>query len=126
MPLKQFLGAILGTNRPKVIAVIGLTRADVAAAMAHARTGEAHLPIWAWCAEDAAPVDGCERFVPRANAWRVRRDLRSAWPALSIVPWTGGMPGTRRAPALKLIAFTIPPFRVVICNEAGGFVAGRP
>jgi len=122
MPLKRLLGAILGTNRPKVIAVIGLTRAELEAAVAHARTGEANLPIWAWCAEDAAPVAGCERFVPRANAWRVRKDLRSAWPALSIVPWTG----RRRAPALKLIAFTIPPFRVVIYNEAGGFVAGRP
>jgi hypothetical protein len=120
--MKNLLRRLIGGDRPKVIAVIGMTRADVEAGVAHARSSGSELPVWAWCAEEAEPVDGCERFVAAAGAWRVFRDLQSAWPALTIVSWPGG----RGAAALKLIPFTSPPFRIVVFNEAKGFFAGSP
>jgi glycosyltransferase involved in cell wall biosynthesis len=121
--MKNLLKRLIGGDRPKVIAVIGVTRADVDAGVAHARSSGSELPVWAWCAEKTAEsVDGCERFVAAAGAWRVLRDLQSAWPALTIVSWRGG----RGDAALKLIPFAIPPFRIVVCNEARGFFAGRP
>ena len=121
--MKNLLKRLIGGNRPKAIAVIGVTRADVEAGVGHARSSGSQLPVWAWCAEETAvPVAGCDHFVGSAGAWRVLRDLRSAWPALMITSWTGG----RRAVGLKLIPFLIPPFRVVVCNEARGFFPGRP
>jgi glycosyltransferase involved in cell wall biosynthesis len=94
----------------------------VECAIRHARSSAANLPIWAWCAEESAPVAGCERFTAGAGAFRYRKDLRQVWPALSIVAWTG-KPGCT---ALKLLPLTIPPFRVVLFNEAEGFFAARP
>ncbi|MGD1069103.1 MAG: glycosyltransferase family 4 protein [Bryobacteraceae bacterium] len=121
--MKNLLKRLIGGDRPKVIAVIGVTRADVAAGVSHAQSGGSKLRVWAFCAEEAAEwVEGCDRFVAAAGALRVLRDLRSVWPALIIVSWTGG----RGAAALKLIPFWTPPFRIVVCNEAGGFFAGRP
>lgn len=91
-------------------------------AIRHARTSAASLPIWAWCAEESAPVAGCERFTAGARAFRFANDLRRAWPALSIVAWTG----KRGCIALKLLPLAFPPFRVVLFNEAEGFFAARP
>ncbi len=108
--MKALLKKLTGADRPKVIAVIGLTRGEVEAGIAHARTGGSDLPIRSWCAEDGA------------TARRVRRDLRTVWPALTIVAWTG----TKHHTTLKLVPFAVPPFRVVIFNEAHGFFAAKP
>jgi glycosyltransferase involved in cell wall biosynthesis len=116
------LAGLIGANRPKVIAVFGTTRAEVECAIRHARTSAASLPIWAWCAEESAPVAGCERFTAGARAFHFANDLRRAWPALSIVAWTG----KRGCIALKLLPLAFPPFRVVLFNEAEGFFAARP
>jgi glycosyltransferase involved in cell wall biosynthesis len=121
--MKNLLKRLIGGDRPKVIAVIGVTRADVEAGVAHAQSSGSELPVWAWCAEKTAePVEGCERFVADAGALRVFRDLQSAWPGLTIVSWTG----SRGDAALKLVPFAIPPFRIVVFNEAKGFFAGSP
>lgn len=122
----RFLIARLVT-RPKVIAVIGATRDDVERAVRHARGSDSDLPIWVYCAEDLPeerrPENiACASFVSGSDALRFRRDLKSVWPALSIVAWTGA-----RAPiALKLGAFLMPPFRVLVLNEAGDFFPATP
>jgi glycosyltransferase involved in cell wall biosynthesis len=120
--LRALLAGLIGAHRPKIIAVFGTTRAEVECAIRHARMNTENLPIWAWCAEESAPVAGCERFTAGAGAFRHRKDLCQAWPALSIVAWTG-KPGCT---ALKLLPLTVPPFRVVLFNEAEGFFAARP
>ena len=117
--------------RPRVIAVIGATRTDVERAIRHARGANSNFPIWAYCLEvltegdlpeNASPPAGCERFVSGTDALRFREDLKRVWPALSIVAWTG----TRTPAALKLGAFFIPPFRILVLNEAGDFFPATP
>jgi glycosyltransferase involved in cell wall biosynthesis len=120
--MKARIKRLLGAGRPRVIAVIALTRDEAEAAVAHAATGSGNLPIWLWCAEDAAGVAGCQRIVSHATAARVRRDLRDIWPALMIAPWTGGWKGA----SLKLLPLYTPPFRAVFFNEALGFFPPRP
>jgi glycosyltransferase involved in cell wall biosynthesis len=102
--------------------VFGTTRAEVECAIRHARTSAANLPIWAWCSEESAPVAGCERFTAGLDAFHIAKDLRRVWPALSIVAWTG----RPKAISLKLLPLAVPPFRVVLFNEAEGFFAARP
>jgi glycosyltransferase involved in cell wall biosynthesis len=105
--MKSALKRLAGADKPRIIAVIATTRREVELAIAHARTADAQIPIRAWCAEEGA------------TARQVRRELRASWPALSIVAWTG-----RRSNAgLKLVALTVPPFRVAAFNEAGDFFA---
>jgi glycosyltransferase involved in cell wall biosynthesis len=125
--VKKLVARLLGANRPKVIAVFGSTRADIECAVRHAQTADAELPVWAWCAEYAEPVAGCDRFIAGAEARHFRRDLRGAWPALSIVAWTGRpSPNGLTACALKLMPLLVPPFRVILFNEAQGFFPVRP
>ena len=121
-PMRSLLRRFLGARRPRMIAVVGICREDIEAGVEHAYTSSSGLPVWAWCAGDAEPVSGCDRFVARATASRIRGDLRQVWPALTIVSWTG-QPG---AWAVKLAPFTAPPFRIVIRNEAQGFFPARP
>jgi glycosyltransferase involved in cell wall biosynthesis len=120
--MKNLLKGFIGADRPKIIAVIGITRDDVEAAVDHARTASSGLPLWAWCVADAEPVKGCERFIAKTTASDVREGLRSVWPALLLVAWTG----KSESLALKLLPFTIPPFRFVVFNEARGFFTARP
>jgi glycosyltransferase involved in cell wall biosynthesis len=121
--LKRFLKSAGGADRPRVIAVIGVTRQEAEAGVAHALTGAANLPVYAWCAEQssAEPIPGCKAFTPGASAAQIRHNLSSYWPALTLVSWTGG----RGKWAHKLLPFTLPPFRIVIANEAGGFFAAK-
>ncbi len=124
--LATLASRFVGADRPKIIAVFGGTRAEVECAIRHARTSPIDLPVWAWCAEDleegAEPVAGCARFTSGARASRFTKDLRQAWPALSIVAWTGKSGSI----AMKLLPLAFPPFRVVLFNEAEGFFAARP
>src|ERR1700722_3995306 len=108
--MKALLKKLIGADRPRVIAVIGLTRREVEAGIAHAQTSGADLPIRSWCAEDGA------------TARQVRRDFQAIWPALTIGAWTGA----RHHASLKVTAFTVPPFRIVVFNEAHGFFAAKP
>jgi glycosyltransferase involved in cell wall biosynthesis len=103
------LKRLVGADRPKAIAVVGLTRADVEAGVAHARTAGEALPIRTWCAEET-------------SAWAMRRELGSVWPALILVSWTG----RRGDVAFKALPLTVPPFRVVVFNESRGFFPARP
>jgi glycosyltransferase involved in cell wall biosynthesis len=124
--VRAWLAGLVGSNRPKVIAVFGATRAEVECAIRHAQTSAADLPVWAWCAEEIAaddePVEGCARLISGSAASTFSRDLREVWPALSIVGWTG----RRGSPAMKLLPLATPPFRVVLFNEAEGFFAPSP
>jgi glycosyltransferase involved in cell wall biosynthesis len=107
--MKAALKRLIGADRPRIIAVLGLTREDVEAGVAHALTAGETLPIRTWCAEEV-------------SAGRVRAELGAVWPALVLVSWTG-----RRGDWLfKLAPLTTPPFRVVIFNESRGFFAARP
>lgn len=116
--MKTLLRRALGADRPKIIAVFASNRADAEQGVKHAHTSGATLPVWVWCAENAAPVAGCDRVI-RGN---FAAGLGQVWPALSIVSWTG----SRGATGLKVAAFLRPPFRIVVFNEAGGFFAPRP
>jgi glycosyltransferase involved in cell wall biosynthesis len=121
--MKALFKRLIGADRPSVIAVIGLTLEQVSAGVAHARTSGSGLPVWAWSAEAAGySAEPCDRFVSGASASRVRKDLSTVWPALTIVCWNG----ERRGAALKLVPFIVPPFRIVVANEAGGFFAAQP
>jgi len=120
--LKSRLLRLVGANRPKIIAVFATTRAEAERAVSHARAG-ANLPIWAYCAEAAIPIEGCARFDSGSGALRrFAKELRGVWVALSIVAWTGPSAG-RPAAAAKLFPFTILPFRILVLNEAGDFFA---
>jgi glycosyltransferase involved in cell wall biosynthesis len=107
--MKAALKRLIGADRPKVIAVLGLTPEDVEAGVAHALTAGQDLPIRTWCAEET-------------GAHRVRRELTEVWPALVLVSWTGRPGGL----LFKLTPLTVPPFRVVVFNESRGFFAARP
>jgi glycosyltransferase involved in cell wall biosynthesis len=108
--VRRLLARFFGQNRRKVIAVFALTRAEAERAVRHALTSGSELPVWVWCVEErrayTIPVD----------------ELGHMWCALSVVAWTG----TRGGLLLKLFPFLIPPFRVLVMNEAGDFFPGRP
>lgn len=115
--MKAILRKMIGGDRPRVIAVFGATRAEVERSVRHVLASSPGLPVWAWCEENAAPVEGCERFVCGDAAAKPAGDLRSVWPALSIVAWTasGGSASLKLLPLVRL------PFRVLVQNEAGDF-----
>ena len=102
--MKALLKRLIGADRRRIIAVIGVTQKDVLEGVAHARTSGSELPVWVWCAQALdEPLDRslerCERVVTGVGAVRVRKDLGSVWPALTIVAWTG----QRGAAVLKLL-----------------------
>src|SRR5260370_38739208 len=107
--MKAALRRLLGADRPRVLAVIATTWAEAERGVRHALTADSPHPIYVWCAEDGPWPEGCAQFFPRADGRSIRRGLRSVWPALSIVFWSGrfGFAGVKLAP------FTTPPFRVV-------------
>jgi len=119
--IRSFLARLIGGDRPKIVAVFGADGEELERAIGHARSGSG-LPIWAWCREalEKAP-EGCERFFQGSSALsEFQRALRERWVALSIVPWTG------RGGFSRLRPFAIPPFRVLVMNEAGDFFPAKP
>lgn len=120
--MKRTLARLLGAHRPKVIAVFGATRAEVAAAVAHASAGATGLPVHAYCEEVSGPVPGCAQFACGSQFNAFKSGLDRCWPALSIVAWTGGDGST----ALKLYPFSRFPLRILIMNEAGDFFSASP
>ena len=119
--MKRSLQRLIGADREKIIAVLATTREDAASCVEHARTAAAGLPIRVWCVEPGEPSAECEGWVAAATVARTRRDFQGIWPALTIVSWAG----TRDNADFKLLPLLIPPFRVVVRNEAGGFFAAR-
>lgn len=120
--MKSGIRRWIGPRRPRIIAVIGQSREDIAKGIAHARTSGAPFPVWAWCSGDAAGLGGCDRLIGNATAQQILRDLAAVWPALILASWTGGHHGL----ALKLLPLVVPPFRAVIRNEADDFFPARP
>jgi len=121
--MKNMAKRLVGAGLPRVIAVCGRTRAEVKAGVLHARTSGTDLPIWGFCEESCEPVSNCDRFESGLSAGALRQRLTSVWPALTIVNWSGKSTGST---AFKLVPLTVRPFRVVICNEAGGFFGATP
>ncbi|MCU1325049.1 MAG: hypothetical protein JWN34_419 [Bryobacterales bacterium] len=116
--MRRHIKRLLGANRPKVIAVLASTHEEAASCVEHAKTSGSSLPVWVWCAEPGVGARPCgDRLWTSATALSARRDLQGVWPALTIVCWTG----ERSATGLKLLPFTVPPFRIVIRNEAADF-----
>ena len=108
-------------ERNKVIVIFAASLQQARYSTKHAQTSSQPLPIWVFCAEDSPDaVEGADRFVFGPEALRFRKDLSSVWPALSIVAWTGE-PGPA---AFKVAPLFIPPFRVLVLNEAGDFFPG--
>lgn len=120
--MKTLLKRLIGADREKIIAVLALTREEVAECVEHARTAGTALPIWVWCAEPGHAVVPCDHYVAGATRRQASHDLGEVWPALIIVAWSGFPSGS----GLKLLPFFTFPYRFVVRNEAGGFFPGRP
>jgi glycosyltransferase involved in cell wall biosynthesis len=86
------------------------------------------VPVWLFATSEPAPetVALCKLVLVRSAGWTLALDAyRLLWPywvALSVAPWTGG----HGRFALKLVPFFIPPFRVLLQNKHGDFLAGTP
>ncbi len=115
--MKAAIRRMIGGDRPRVIAILGATREEVERSARHVLASSPELPLWAWCEENAEPVEGCERFVSGGAAAHLTDDLRTVWPALSVVAWTasGGSAKFRLVPFFRL------PCRVLVQNEVGDF-----
>lgn len=128
--MKAVLEGVLARFRvstsKKVIAVFAGNRAELESAVRHARTSAVNLPVWAFCAEalpeEPAPIDDCAHLVSGPASRRFRQHLAGVWPALTIVAWTG----IRGSSRLKIRPFFVPPFRVLVMNEAGDFFPATP
>ena len=120
--MKAAIRHLTGTDRERIIAVVAATDEAAARGVRHALTAKSALPIYVWCAGNGPQPAGCMRYYPGATGATVRQGLRQMWPALTIVIWGGGY----RHTGLKLAPFTVPPFRVVIGNEADGYFPPGP
>ncbi len=84
----------------RVVAVFAPASEDAARALAYLRREIPNVPVRLYQERWGAP----------------------RWPALVVVAWTGG----RGHWLYKLVPFLIPPFRVLVMNEHGGFFHGTP
>jgi len=125
--LKRLLG-LLGRSEHKIIAVYAASGSAYQEAVRHVRAGAPEAPVWLLAASpvDAEVARQCERVVQLpAGASLPFRALRILWPhwvALQVVTFT-------REPGfgwLKLAPFFVPPWKLLIMNEHGDFVAGFP
>lgn len=78
-------------------------------------------PIHVYCLERPYEAQRCAHVVvdpdPRRLFKRAQEELANSWVALSATTWNN----VRRGTLLKLIPFTIPPFRGIAGNENGDF-----
>ena len=76
-------------------------------------------PIYVYCLEKPYEAQRCAHVVvdpdPRRLYRRAREELADVWVALSATSWNN----RRRGTLMKIIPFTIPPFRGIIGNENG-------
>ncbi len=109
---------LLGADRPKVIVVVATSPDEAAQALAKASphvTGE--FPKWCICPGfESGELEGFDRVLHHRSMRAVWRELRMVWPALMIVFWTG----SPRHHFLKALPLLVPPFRMLVLNEAGG------
>lgn len=113
---------LFGANRPRVIVVVATSPDEAAEALSKASphvTGE--FPKWCVCPGlEGETLAGFDRVLGHRSVRAVWNELRSVWPALMIVFWTGH----RKHHLLKALPFLIPPFRMLFFNEAARFPAG--
>jgi glycosyltransferase involved in cell wall biosynthesis len=129
--VKNLRKLLPGAKRdPKVVAVFSNRQADCDRLIRHVSRGLsntpfADCPIYVYCTEQPYETRGCTHVVvdpdPDHLYARAQEELSEVWVALSATSWNG----VRYTTNLKLIPLTIPPFRVVICNENGDFFALR-
>src|SRR5262245_55282414 len=119
---------LAGKGERKVAAVFGITPESCHRAVTHLRAGAPDIPVWLFAVGEPAPetIELCNRVLVRRGSLRLAIDAyRLLWPfwvALGVAPWLGGH---GRWP-LKLAPFLIPPFRVLIQNKSGDFLAATP
>jgi glycosyltransferase involved in cell wall biosynthesis len=86
----------------------------------------ANYPIHAYCLEKPYEAHRCAKVTvdpdPSRLYHQAQRDLADAWVALSAVSWNG----VRVGALVKIIPFTLPPFRGIVGNENGDFFPLRP
>jgi len=123
-----FAWQLAGKRQDKVVAVFAATPTACDAAVRHAHSGAAGLPIWLFTISAPPPEVAalCAHVSTRAHPAALLREaerlLWRYWVALSVGTWTG----ERGRWLLKLAPFVIPPFRAVLMNENGDFFPGSP
>ncbi len=126
--MTQALFRLLGKVGAKTLAVFADDPGDAHRAVEYLRAEAPGLPIHLFVSAPPLPETGalCESVVVRGNPVALFiAAQRALWPrqvALSAGAWTGsrGRWGTKLAPLLT------PPFRAVLLNEQGDFLAGSP
>ena len=119
---------LAGKSEARVAAVFGFSPASCHQAVLYLRKGAPAVPVWlfATCQPLPETLCLCEKVVVHSSGLvllhRAQRDLWHRWLALSVATWTGG----HGKWILKLAPFLIPPFRALILNAHGDFLAGTP
>lgn len=117
-----------GKGEEKVAGVFGVNAEASHRAVLHVREGAPGVPVWLFTTVAPLPetMALCERVFQNRNSLaltlRAQRELWKRWLAISVGTWTGEHGGW----ALKAAPFLIPPFRVLILNQGGGFFSGTP
>lgn len=115
-----------GKREPKILVVFANRQEDCDRLIRHlarrvANSPVAAYPIHAYCLEKPYEAQRCAHVVvdpdSRSLYRRARRELADSWVALSATSWNNDGRGT----LLKLIPFTLPPFRGIVGNENGDF-----
>lgn len=119
---------LAGKSEERVAAVFACAPEACRAAVWHLRRGAPEVPVWLFSTTRPSPETAalCERvFVRRSSLVLVAEGhlrLWRRWVALAVAAWTGD----RGKWPLKLAPFLIPPFRALLLNEHGDFLAGTP
>jgi glycosyltransferase involved in cell wall biosynthesis len=107
--------------------VFGVEPGACGGAVRHLRTGAPDIPVWLFTTAEPGPdVRGlCQQVCVHPGRLRllVEAQVRSwpHWVAISAGQWNG-----ERGGVLKIAPFLIPPFRALLQNSRGDFLAGRP
>lgn len=116
-----------GKGNQKVASVFGVNAAASHEGVLHLRQGAPEIPVWLFTTVEPLPETEalCERVFRNENALALvagaQRRLWHRWVAISVGTWIGSGEW-----ALKVAPFLIPPFRVLILNNSGGFFSGTP
>jgi glycosyltransferase involved in cell wall biosynthesis len=125
--IREYL-KLAGKGDAKVAAVFCASPARALVAARHLQKGAPGLPLWLFTtrAPAAETASAFSRVIveqdPLALLVRAQHEL---WPyrvALSVAAWTGEAGGW----AAKLAPLLVPPFRVLVMNEHGGFFNAAP
>ncbi|HYW47737.1 MAG TPA: glycosyltransferase family 4 protein [Bryobacteraceae bacterium] len=117
-----------GKGETKVAAVFGFNPESCYRAVAYLREGAPGVPIWLF--SQAAPSEEtaalcqvvCVNRSSLALLLEAERRLWPHWVAIGVATWTG----ERGKWPLKVAPFLIPPFRALVFNDNGDFMAGTP